>query len=148
MGYSMDMSQEKPVSRKRLLPEGWRQLDITNVIPEVSKSGNDMFIFTMKDVETGYEDRVYAISTQGKRWMLKLILSACGVNAGNDGVYNWDFPEVMNKRIEGLFEHEDNEFINRNGETVKTKQHKIVDFRAVNVNPDGVALPNDIQWPE
>ena len=128
--YKMDMSKEKEVTRKKLLPEGWRKFNILSCEPSVSKSGNDMFIIELEDVETSYIDKIYAISTEGKRWFLKSILAACNVPASQDGVYDWEAKDIIGKQIEGLIEHEDNEWINRQGDKVITKQHRIVEFKA------------------
>jgi DNA-binding PadR family transcriptional regulator len=130
------MSQEKPIIRKKLLPEGWREFTIISCEPSVSKGGNEMFIFELQDSETGYIDKLYAVSTQGKRWLLKTILTACGVPAGQDGVYDWETSAVIGKQVQGLVEHEDNEWINREGETVKSKKHKIVEIKE----------PEEIAW--
>jgi len=124
-----DMSGEKAPTRKRLLPEGWRNFEIFSCEPSVSKGGNEMFIFELKDEETQYVDKIYAVAVQGKRWLLKSILTACGVPAGQDGVYDWEISSILNKRIQGLVEHEDNEWINRDGETVTTKQHRIIEIK-------------------
>lgn len=127
----MDMSQEKAPVRKKLMPEGWRKLTIIECEPSVSKGGNDMFIITWRDQETGYEEKVYAVATQGKRWFLKTILTACGIPAGKDGIYDWNTSDIIGKEIIGLFEHEPNEYINRNGETVKTTQHRLTEVKSI-----------------
>ena len=87
-------------------------------------------MFTCRVGETSYEDTWYAVGEPKKRWFLKQILSACGIKAGEDGVYDWEIKDVLNKNIEGLVIHEENEYINRNGETIKGKQHKISDVKA------------------
>lgn len=124
-----DMSGEKPPIKRRLLPEGWRQFTIVNCEPSKSKSGNEMFIFDFEDEETKYIDKIYAISTQGKRWFLKSILMACGIEAGKDGIYDWEIRNVVGKQIMGLVEHEENEWIDRNGDPVKSTQHRIVEVK-------------------
>lgn len=128
--YSMDMSGEKAMKRKRLLEEGWRKFTILDCKEETSKAGNEMFKFTIRDVETGYEEDIYAIATKGKRWFLKTILSAVGCQAGEDGIYDWNTDDVINKEFMGLVEHESNEYINRDGDTVKGTQHRIVEVKA------------------
>jgi len=128
------MSREKAPKRKKLLPEGWRTFTILDCKEAKSKSGNDMFIFSIKDCLTGYEEDIYAIATQGKRWFLKTILDAVGCSASQDGVYDWDTDEVMNKEFSGLVEHEPNKYINREGETVETTQHKIVEVKEATEN--------------
>lgn len=131
MGYKMDMRGEK--EKKNPLPEGWRDFEIISCEEAVSKQGNDMFKFIFADLETGQEEEIYAIATQGKRWFLKQILSACGVEAGQDGIYEWDIPEVLNKTIQGLVKHIEEEWINREGESIVTKKGKIVEVKKLEV---------------
>lgn len=128
MGYSMNMSDEVAPSRKKLLEEGWRDFVIKSCAPSTSKSGNEMFIMDIMDKKTGYMDKIYPIATPKKRWFLKTILAACGIPASADGVYEWNVSDIVGKEVRGLVEHEPNEYINRNGETVKTMQHKIVEI--------------------
>ena len=129
--YSHDMSKETVPKRKKLLPEGWRQFTILDCKETTSKAGNEMFVFTIRDTETGYEEDIYAVATPKKRWFLKTILSAVGCEGGEDGVYNWDIPQVINKEFQGLVEHERNDYINRDGETVKGVQHRITEVKSV-----------------
>jgi len=126
MGYKMDMSKES--KKKVLLPEGWRAFKIIGCEEKVSKQGNDMFVFTFLDLETMTQDEIYAIATQGKRWFLKSVLAACGVAAAQDGVYEWDMQDVMNKVISGYVEHEEEEWINRKGESIVSKKSKVTDI--------------------
>ena len=143
MSYSDNMDNEQAPKRKKLLNQGWRIFQIKQGKEATSKSGNPMFIFTIQDNETDYIEDIYCVSTPGKRWILKCILSSCGIERNTDGNYNWDIPDVLNKDILGLVEHEPNEYINREGVEVKTIQHKIVDFKKyVPTNIDGV-LVND-----
>lgn len=128
MSFRHDMSNEKAPKKKILLPEGMHHFKILSVKQATSKSGNEMFIFTIKHMETGYEEDIYAVATEGKRYFLKQILHACGIDEVC-GVYDWDETNVVNKDIFGIVGHEPNEYINRSGETVKTMQHKIVDVK-------------------
>ncbi len=143
--YQMDMNGEKKPRIKKLLPAGWRTFDITNIRQEQSKKGNDMFVFDFTDTETGYVDEVYAVSTQGKRWFLKEILAACNCPAAADGVYDWSDEDVLNKRVLGLVEHEPNDWINRQGETVHDTQHKITEVKAYEMNEAERAWQNQEQ---
>ena len=123
MGYKMDMSQEK--EKKPLLPEGWREFEIVACVEETSKAGNDMFKFKISDVLTNQEEEVYAIATQGKRWFLKQVLTACQVAAGEDGVYEWDIPDVIGQTIFGKVEHIEETWINRENKEIKTTKMKV-----------------------
>lgn len=137
----MDMNEEKKVTKRRLLPEGWRIFKIVGCSEEVkSKSGNNQYIITLEDKETGYQDNVYAVSEPKKRWFLKEILESCSVPQ-KDGIYTFEPPlskSLIGKYIEGLVEHEDNEWINREGKTITTKQHRINEVR----------LQTSIAWDE
>ncbi len=124
MPYKHDMSQENE-SGKVLLPEGWRDFEIVNCVETVSKQGNDMFKFTFVDKETTEDVEVYAISTPKKRWFLKQILSACKVMASEDGIYEWDIPDVLGKTVSGLVVHEPNDWTDKYGKLHKDKQSKI-----------------------
>ncbi len=126
MGYKMDMNGES--KKKKLLPAGERKFKITACREEVSKAGNEMFVFTFVDILTSQDEEVYAVSTKGKRWFLKSILAACGVEAAEDGVYDWDIPDVIDKTVAAIVNHYPDEYINRKGETVKGVKHKIEDI--------------------
>lgn len=134
----MDMSEEKEVKRRMLLPEGNRPFIIHSCIESTSKSGNPMIVFTLIDKETKSEDKVYAVAVKGKRFLLKQILTACGIPAGQDGIYEFEINDLLNKEVMGEVIHEENEWINRAGETVKTKQHRIVEF----------SKPEEVAWDE
>ena len=127
MGYKMDMSHEK--DKKELLPEGWRAFEILECSEETSKAGNLMFKFKILDIETQQEEEIYAIATEGKRWFLKQILLACGI-AEKDGLFDWDIPDVLTKTIMGRVAHQNEEWINREGKTVNSLKHKIVEVKA------------------
>lgn len=129
MTYSMDMSEEKKPNIKKILQEGWREFQIFSCEEQKSKSGNDMFKIGIKDVATDYEEFIYAISTKGKRWFLKQILSVCGIEAGQDGVYEWDKENIIGKNFMGLVIHEPNSYINRDGQEIKGIQHKISEVK-------------------
>ena len=127
MPYNMNMNDEKAPTRKKLLPEGDRQFKIISAREQTSKSGNKMIVFGIKDKETGYEEETYAVAEPKKRWFLKSILNAVGCKGGDDGNYIWDFKDVVGKDFIGTIEHEDNNYINREGIEVKAKQHRIVE---------------------
>jgi hypothetical protein len=136
MGYRYDMSKEK--DKGVLLPEGWRRFKVTACEEKVSKSGNDMFVLTFMDCETRQSEEVYAIATQGKRWFLKSILSACGIEAAQDGIYEWDIPDILDQYVQGRVEHFEEEWIDRSGKSRTTKKGKIVEVK----EDDGSGAPD------
>ena len=127
----MNMSNEPKPKVKKLLDKGWRTFLIVAGKESISKAGNPMIIFTIRDKETGYEEEIYPIATEGKRWFLKSILSAVGCKGGEDGFYNWEIDDVINHEFLGLVEHEPNEWINREGKTIYSTQHKITDAKEI-----------------
>jgi len=127
--YEMDLSNEKKPSFKVLLPEGNRRFKIVGIEEKQSKAGNDMLIITAQDSETLYDDTWFAILAPGKRWFLKMLLSAVGCKAAEDGIYSFDIDDIIGKDVMGLVVHEDNEWINREGVTIYGKQHKVTDIK-------------------
>ena len=128
MSYTQNMKDEKAPKKRILLPEGMRTSEVIGVIYETAKSGNPMFVFDIKDDDTGHVDKFYCVDVEGKRGNLKMILDACMVMADADGNYEWDNPDVIGKKIVCEIVHEPNEYINRKGETVKGVQHRIAEI--------------------
>lgn len=152
MPYSDNLDGEQKPTRKQLLQKGWRIFQFKSGKEETSKAGNSMFKMSIEDNETGYTEDIYLVRTPGKRWTLKCVLEAFGIVRNSDGTYNYDIPDLLNKDIAGLVDHEPNEFINRQGETIKTTQHRIVDFKKFEpnplANPSNVKSPEEIMWDE
>ena len=143
MGYKMDMSNEKKPNVKVCLPEGWRKFKLVHAEEATSKAQNMMFVITAEDKETGYCDTWYAIAVPGKRWFLKILLSACNCPASEDGEYDFDLTDIIGKSVEGLCVHEDNKWINRDGDEVVTQQHKVVDIRECEQDAVDPSIPWD-----
>lgn len=134
MGYKMDMSKES--APKVVLPKGWREFVITTAEEQTSKKGNMMFKITFFDQETQTPHDVYAIATEGKRWFLKQILSACNLEAGQDGVYDWDIKDIQLKTVLGRVEHEDNKWIDRTGVERSAVKSVIVEVKPLDAIKD------------
>ena len=129
--YSMDMNNEQRPKIKKLLDAGWRKFKIISGREQISKQRNEMIVLEVEDVKTGYREDWYCVSVKGRRWFLKSILSACGISAGQDGVYEWYMHDIYDKEVAGLVVHEPNEYINRDGNTVKTTQHRVQEVKKV-----------------
>lgn len=119
---------EKAPSRKVLLPEGWRNFQIDGCEKTVSKSGNMMFKMSLLDEAMQVSTNVYLIAVQGKRWALKQVLDATGVEKQEDVEFDYS-PVLLGEKLSGLVVHEPNDYINRDGVEVKAMQHKIVEFK-------------------
>jgi len=138
---------EKPPKDPRLLPEGWRGFTIVSGEDKESKAGNKMYILGLTDEETGITAKVFLIRNPGKRWYLKQVLEAIGIEKKEDDDYDY-LPELLTKKIMGEVAHEPNEYINRQGDTIKGTQHKIIGFRKYTANPDGATKPEEVNWNE
>jgi hypothetical protein len=128
MSYSQNLKNETMPRQKILLPEGKRTFTFRKVRYETSKKGNPMFVFGIKDDDTGYEESIYAVDVEGKRGTLKMVLAACGVKEDENGIFNWDNPDVIGKQVIGDVIHEPNDWTDRQGKLHQDKQHKIVDI--------------------
>ena len=133
MRYKHNMKNEKPP--RQVLPEGWREFTVSSIQESTSKAGNEMFIVSLLDKETEAVIDVYCIATEGKRWMLKSLLTAMGVAAGQDGVYDWDVDEVIGKAVSGKVKNEDEEWIDREGEKRVTAKSRIEEFKTAKARP-------------
>jgi hypothetical protein len=148
MPYSDSLDNEKKPSRRQLLDQGWRAFVFESGEDKPSKAGNQMFIMQTKDVATGYVEPVFLVRTEGKRWLLKAALESVGIKRSEDGKYNYELSDLLGKELLGEVIHEPDEYINRNGDTVKTTRHKIVDFKRAGLNPGGVTKAEDVKWDE
>jgi hypothetical protein len=138
----MDMSGEKEVVERSLMPEGWRFLRVENVVEGKSKAGNAQLIWTVEDVEEKLQDVIYTVAEQGKRWALKNMLLACGVKVENGETYVFELAELEGKTIAGLNKHVPNEFIDRQGNTQKNAQNKFKQFRVLTEDEKkGINIP-------
>lgn len=145
MPYNDNMNQEQAPKRKTILDQGWRVFNFKQGKEMTSKAGNSMFMMIIKDKLTDYTEDIYLVRTPGKRWTLKCVLDSFDIKRESDGTYIYDLEDLLNKDILGLVVHEPNEYINREGVTVKTTQHKIVDFKKYN-DTHKVIDPSQIQW--
>lgn len=147
MPYSDDLSKEKAPTRKTLLPEGWRPFTIKSGEDKESKAGNKMFVFRIEDNETSNQEDIYIVRTEGKRWLLKQMLMAIGVVPDADGKFTYEMSDFIGKEVVGKVIHEDNEWVNREGQTIKSKQHKIVEFKGISEHLSKTKV-DDISWEE
>lgn len=134
MPYKHDMSNE---SSNVMLPKGWRDFEITGCTEETSKSsGNPMFVFVLTDLELQEAVKVYAVAVEGKRWFLKQILQACNILVDENGVMDWDIPDLLGKKIKGYVEHVMEKWINKDNKEVDSEKWKISKF--VNSDLQGI----------
>lgn len=136
----LDMSQEQEVVQRELMPEGEVVLKIIKIEPKTSKAGNEMLEWTVMSKD-GKCDVICTILTQGKRWALKNILSACNVQVLDGEIYVFEPEQLVDKLIVGINKHIENEFINRKGETEKKSQNKFTKFLPYIKKEDDEEIP-------
>ena len=124
--YEYDMDGE---GRSILMEEGWHYFTINNMVEETSKQGNEMFVVSLYCPINESVDTVYMVTAKGKRWLLKSLLKACGIPRDEKGVYKFESNDLIGLAVEGRNQPEPNEYINREGETIKEMRNRIVDFR-------------------
>ncbi len=133
MGYKMDMNNES--NTNILLDEGWHDFLITNCEEKQSKKGNDMFVVTAVDDVSKKNLKVFCTAVPGSRWFLKQLLTAAGIKAGQDGIYEWDIPDLINKTVSARIEQIDEKWIDRDGNEKTTKKDKIVEWQSLDDSP-------------
>lgn len=120
--YHHNMKNE---SKKVMLPSGWREFTITSCVEKESKAGNPMFMFMFKDLELQEDVEIYAVAVEGKQWFLKSILQACNIQPDENGVMDWDIPDLIGKKVKGYIEHVTEKWINRDNIEVESDNWKM-----------------------
>jgi hypothetical protein len=144
--YSDDMKDEKKPSK--LLPAGDRVVRIAAMVEKISKAGNKMFVATLFDEQTKNEMDVFLVAEKGKRWFLKMLLSAVGIEPNDDGVFEWDTDDVVGKSVVARVEHFTEPWVNREGNEVQINKAKVTEFIEHTGNPDNAKTPSDVAWEE
>ena len=124
--YQHQMKDERrPPS---ILQEGARLVRVTEMIFGTSKNGNEMYTTTIEDTKTHKSMQVWLVATPKKRWMLKSLLTACELPAGEDGVYDWSVKDVIGKSVIAMIEHVTEPWTNREGVEVMQTKAKVTEF--------------------
>ena len=145
MEYRDDMSSEKKPSST--LPAGDRLVTITRMEDKVSKAGNSMFLVNLKDYETGDSMDIFLVREKGKRWFLKGFLAALGVVANEAGEFVYDPDLLVGRGVIAKVEHYEEDWINREGNSVKLNKARVVEFMKYN-NDKPISDPASIKWEE
>jgi hypothetical protein len=140
--YQDDMKDEKKPSG--IIPEGHRLVRVLEMMPDVSKSGNNMFVTVIEDVKTKTNMTVWLVSEPKKRWLLKSLLNAAEVPAGQDGVYDWSITDVLGKAVIAVIEHYQEPWVNREGVEVSLNKAKVTEF----LKPVKDSTGESIAWEE
>lgn len=127
--FNTQFKNEKAPKVKTVFEAGWNYWNVTGIKQEVSKSSkNPMFVITLEHANICQPIDVYAIAVQGKQWLLMQFLKACGIKVEEGVELNWDSSDVLGKTIMGFVQNEDNNWIDREGQSRSDKQSKISNF--------------------
>jgi len=140
--FSVEMEGEKDSGGKReLVPEGEQILiirSVTLVTEEESGSGKPYFKWELES-KIGFIP-IDTITTliKGKRWLLKQLLSACGIKAKEDDPdKKYDFTEenVLKKEVMAFIKHNnENSFIGKEGNKITIPKAEVKRFE--NADPE------------
>lgn len=136
-----DMSNEKEIIVRELIPEGDRVLEVINVELKTSKRGSEMLEWSIRDIETGKTDILYTITAQGKRWALKVLLAACKVIVDDGEIYTFEIKDLIGKIIVGTNKHIIEDWVNREGVTVPQAKNKFTRFMPYVKKEDDEGIP-------
>jgi len=113
---------------------GWNDVEIVKAEEMTSKAGNQMFKVSLASAEDPNQGTdVYCVAEKGKRWLLKQLLAACGIEPDADGVFDWDIPDIEGKTVQGRVEYVSETWMDREGKERTTQKGKIVEFRRMEV---------------
>lgn len=127
MVWNIGMQGEK--DGKKLFTEGEQLaeiLEVKHITQEESKSGNPYFWWKLLTKEGEIEVRTTLL--KGKRWLLKQMLSACGIEAKSDDPeqkYSFEEKDVVGKTIVITITNKDNTFTGRTGNLVTFKKSEV-----------------------
>jgi len=125
--WNVGMKDEK--DRRITLPDGIYAAEIVKVVlisEEKSKSGNPYFKWSL-GFPAG-EIEVVTTLLKGKRWLLKQMLSACGIEAKKDDPdqkYSFDEEDVIGKLVNVNIINKTSTFTGREGNEIQVTKSEV-----------------------
>ena len=123
---------------KWLPQEGYHDLEIVTMTEGTSKKGNPKYIINFGSAVTpanGLQQDLTNI--QGKRWLLRQLLEACGIepkeNKEGRKIYDWKISDVEGRTVSAKIIHDKTPFIGRDGNEIIIPKAKIVEFKKFQV---------------
>lgn len=123
-----DMSSEG--SRGEPLEPGFHLFMIQKVdfVEKSKSSGKPMFVWDLKELETGQQKTCWTTAQKGKRWLMKQMLTACGIEEDGNGVFDFEIDDLNLKKVWGKVEVKDETFVGRDGEERTVPKDRVVQF--------------------
>lgn len=128
-------------SGKWLPEEGFHNIEIVSMAEGTSRKGNPKYELSVVSAEDyGKGLKLDLTNIPGKRWLLRQLLEACGIEPEKDEegktVYDWDsenFTDIVGKVVSAQITHDKTPFIGRDGKEMIIPKAKIVAFKKVTV---------------
>lgn len=123
----------------RWLPdEGWYDLEIVSMKSGESKLGNPKYVVSFALASEPQKGIIQDMTNiPGKRWLLRQMLEACGIegakNKKGEEIFDWDVSDVEGKTVCAKIVHDKTPWINRDNETVITPKAKVAEFKKISV---------------
>ena len=120
-----------------MIPEGDQNLIIKSVklvTAEQSGSGNAYFLWGLLSEEGDIPIDVITTLIKGKRWLLKQILFACGIEAKEDDPkekYKFTEEAVIEQRVIGNIKHKDSTFAGYTGNQITILKAEVKQFKKI-----------------
>jgi len=137
-----DMTDD--VGNVKWQPEkGWIDVEIVKMVEGVSASKNPKYVINFADaVNPGNALEQSLTNIPGKRWLLRQLLEACGIEPEETKeeftekirkVYDWEISDIEGKTVSALVEHEPNVWTDSNNKVHNDVQAKFVKFQKLSV---------------
>lgn len=127
----LDMTEDN----NRWLPEeGWHDIEIVTMTEGISKQGNSKFTIDFASAINATEGlRQDITNIQGKRWLLRQLLEACGIvpeiNKEGKKIYDFEIEDIEGKTVSAKIIHDKAPFIGRDGNEMVIPRPKIIEFK-------------------
>lgn len=119
------------VGQSMLIADGWNTVSVVDISVETSKQGNNMWVITTEHPESGSVDKTYAVTKKPNCWVFDSFLKACGYKRNAQGIFTGvEVGNCLGMSVQAQNKAESNEFVTRDGETIKEMRNKFILFRA------------------
>lgn len=124
MLYEIDLTNEKEMFND-LISEGEHHFRIADAESRKSKTGKEMIVISLLEIETKQMIDDFLMLEKGQRWKLKNLLKSIGLNLEDGVPVKFTEADLVGKRIKGIIVHLEEKFINRDGQETTAKKSRI-----------------------
>ena len=134
MAKKWDVSMKDEKERVELddgLHEG-KIISVRLIDEEESKSGNPYFLWSIETKEGAFPVRTTLL--KGKRWLLKQLLSACGIESKEDDPdkkYAFGESDVVGRQVILKIKNKESTFTGKSGEPITTTKPEVVGISGI-----------------